>query len=96
MIKHVVMWKFKQGQEEKMNEFINGLLSLKGQIPELKSIEVGKNVNKENAYQAVLITTFDSLEDLEKYKVDPRHVEISNLCKSIREDRVSVDFVVEE
>lgn len=96
MIKHIVMWKFKQGQEKKMEEFLEGLLSLKGEIPELKSIEVGKNINAENTYQAVLISTFDSLEDLERYKINPKHMAVSNLCKNIREDRVSVDFVVEE
>ena len=30
--------------------------------------------------------------DLETYKKDPRHVAVSSLCKSIRTDRVAVDF----
>ena len=25
MIKHIVMWKFKEGSEEQMHEFLNGL-----------------------------------------------------------------------
>ena len=45
-------------------------------------------------YDAVLISTFDSLEDLAAYKSDPRHVAVSRLCRSIREDRVAVDWEV--
>ena len=40
----------------------------------------------------VLVCDFDSLKDLEAYKTDPRHVAVSDLCKSIREDRVAVDW----
>ena len=33
-----------------------------------------------------------TLEALERYKKDPRHVAVSQLCKSIRESRGAVDF----
>ena len=45
-------------------------------------------------YDAVLVSEFNSLEDLEAYKNDPRHKAVSALCKSIREDRVAVDYEV--
>ena len=45
-------------------------------------------------YDAVLVSEFDSLEDLEAYKHDPRHVKVSALCKSIRVDRVAVDYEI--
>ena len=91
MIKHVVMWKFKSGTEKEMNEFIAGLRSLYGVIPQIRSQEVGVNCLEGN-YDAVLISTFDSPEDLETYKTDPRHVAVAALCKEIRTDRVAVDF----
>ena len=93
MIKHVVMWKFKPGTEKEMNEFISGLRGLYGVIPQIRSQEVGVNVLAGN-YDAVLISTFDSLSDLEAYKNDPRHVAVAALCKEIRTDRVAVDFEV--
>ena len=34
------------------------------------------------------------MEDLSAYKMDPRHVEVSALCKAIRTDRVAVDYEV--
>ena len=60
-------------------------------IPELKKCEVAVNVGEGN-YDAVLVSEFDSLEALETYKNDPRHKAVSALCKSIREDRVAVDY----
>ena len=33
MIKHIVMWKFKEGEQENMMLFRERLLALKGQIP---------------------------------------------------------------
>ena len=93
MIRHVVMWKFRKGEEEKMNEFLTRLQALDGVIPQILRSEVGVNV-KDGNYDACLIADFESLETLEAYKNDPRHVEVSRLCKSIREDRVAVDFEI--
>lgn len=93
MIKHIVMWKFRPGTEKEMNEFLTGLKGLYGVIPQIREQEVGVNCVDGN-YDAVLISLFDSLEALETYKKDPRHVAVSALCKSIRTDRVAVDFEV--
>ena len=91
MIRHIVMWKFRPGTEAEQNEFLTGLQGLCGVIPQLKSCEVGVNVGAGN-YDAVLVSDFDSLQDLETYKNDPRHKVLSNLCKFIRENRVAVDY----
>ena len=90
MIQHIVMWKFKPGTEREQKEFLDGLRGLYGVIPQIRAQEVGVNVAPGN-YDAVLISTFDSLADLEAYKTDPRHVKVSALCKAIRTDRVAVD-----
>ena len=93
MIRHVVMWKFRAGEEEKMQEFLTKLQALDGVIPQILRSEVGVNV-KDGNYDACLIADFESLETLDIYKNDPRHVAVSKLCKSIREDRVAVDFEI--
>ena len=93
MIKHIVMWKFRPGTEEQQTEFLTGLKGLYGVIPQIREQEVVVNVAPGN-YNAALIALFDSMEDLETYKKDPRHVKVSALCKSIREDRVAVDCEV--
>ena len=94
MIRHVIMWKFRAGEEENMNAFLNGLKALDGVIPEIRRMEVGVNVLEKNNYDACLIADFDDLAALERYKNDPRHVAVSSLCKSIREARGAVDFEI--
>ena len=91
MIRHIVMWKFRPGTEEEQEQFLMGLAALQGVIPQLLKSEVAVNVGADN-YDAVLVSEFESLEALELYKNDPRHKAVSALCKSIREDRVAVDY----
>ena len=93
MIKHIVMWKFQPGRDAEVRAFLEGLRGLYGVIPQIREQEVGVNCAPGN-YDAVLISAFDSLEDLEAYKRDPRHAAVSALCKSIRSDRVAVDVEV--
>ena len=58
------------------------------------------NIQDDDEYEAVADRfdelldeeEFDSMEDLAAYKVDPRHVAASALCKAIRVDRVAVDY----
>ncbi len=93
MIKHIVMWKFKEGERENMLLFRERLLALKGQIPEIRAMEVGVNVNpSERSYDAVLVSEFDSLEALKSYSTNPLHVAVSEFCKTIRTNSVSVDY----
>ena len=91
MIRHIVMWKFRPGTEAEQEKFLDGLRGLQGVIPQLLRSEVAKNVGADN-YDAVLVSDFASLEDLAAYKADPRHQAVSALCKSIRVDRVAVDY----
>lgn len=91
MIRHIVMWKFRPGTEDEQQKFLEGLRGLQGVIPQLLRSEVAVNVGKGN-YDAVLVSEFADLEALETYKNDPRHQAVSALCKSIREDRVAVDY----
>ena len=91
MIRHIVMWKFRSGTEKEQAQFLEGLKQLQGVIPQLLKSEVAVNVGADN-YDAVLVSEFESLEALEIYKNDPRHKAVSALCKSIREDRVAVDY----
>ena len=91
MIRHIVMWKFRPGTEKEQEQFLYSLRALQGVVPQLLSSEVARNVAPGN-YDAVLVSEFRSLEDLDAYKNDPRHKAVSALCKSIREDRVAVDY----
>ena len=93
MIRHVVIWKFNPDTRKEMAEFLAGLQGLYRVIPQIRAQQVGVNCVEGN-YDAVLISDFDSLAELETYKKDPRHVAVSALCKAIRTDRVAVDYEV--
>lgn len=93
MIRHIVMWKFRPDTQAEQAQFLNGLRSLQGVIPELLSSQVAENVGAGN-YDAVLVAEFADLAALETYKNDPRHKAVSALCKSIRTDRVAVDYEI--
>ena len=92
MIRHIVVWKFRAGEEENMKKFLSGLQSLDGVIPEIKSMQIGVSCKEGNNFDACLIADFEDFDALERYKKDPRHVAVSQLCKSIRESRGAVDF----
>lgn len=98
MLKHVVMWRLaaqaegrtKSENAQWMKEHLEALV---GQIPELLSAEVGINVcDSDMAFDAVLISTFESTEALAAYKVHPKHKAVSDYCKKIRLSRVVCDF----
>lgn len=94
MIVHVVMWKFKTGEEKRADAFLAGLESLKNIIPQIVEMQIGKNVNPKNEFDAVLVSKFKSFSDLEIYKNHPEHKKVSALCKEIRTDRQAVDFEI--
>ena len=73
--------------------FKKHLLDLKDRIPEIKEMEVGININpSERSFDAVLVSTFESLEDLNSYSANPLHVAVSDFCKTIRTQSASVDY----
>ena len=95
MIRHIVMWKFRPGTEAEARNFMEKLSALYGVIPQIRAQQIGVDCSASGKnYSAVLVSDFDSLEDLETYKNDPRHQAVSALCKAIREDRVAVDYQV--
>ena len=71
MIKHIVMWKFKENTEKEREEFLERLLALNGVIPEIKSAEIKRNINMNGEnYDAMLISTFDSLAISTSWEMD--------------------------
>ena len=93
MIKHIVFFKLKDSTPELINKVKGLLLAMDGMIEVLRSIEVGVDVLRtERSYDMALVTTFDSLEDLQTYQVHPIHVEVSQFTATVRESAVAVDY----
>ncbi len=96
MIKHIVMWRIKDGEnkDEVISNMKEQLEALTAEIPFLRSITVGKNaVCGDNACDVALVSEFDSLEDLNAYVNHPAHVRVgSNYVKPYVSERRSCDF----
>ncbi len=100
MIKHIVMWKFKDfaeglTKEENILKVKSMLEALPEKIDFIREMEVHVNVNpKEGMYDAVLISAFDSLGDVNRYRVHPDHKKISSYVALVRTERASADYEI--
>jgi hypothetical protein len=99
MVKHILCLKLKdfaEGNSKSENAKLakERLLALKEKIKEIKYIEVGINNPKapQDNFDIVLITEFESFDDLDIYQEHPEHVKTSEFMKKIRDIRGCVDF----
>lgn len=98
MLKHIVMWKFKDEAEGKTREqncvYIKGMLeALPPKIPFIRGLEVGINAYAgPMSYDMVLVTEFDSKDDLDLYAGHPDHVKVSEYVAKVRDSRAVVDY----
>ena len=97
MIRHVVMWKFKaeacgNTAEENMIEIRDRLLALLPVIPEIKRMEIGFDITRSDmSMDLMLLTEFDSKENLRTYAVHPEHLKVAELLASVTQVRVVHD-----
>ena len=101
MIRHVIMWKFKDNYNgETKDEIIahaeSILLSLRPIIPEIRSMKFERDVlRSERSFDAIYITEFDSLEALEIYRVHPEHQKVAAYIAEVREAQAVTDSIID-
>lgn len=94
MIKHIVMWKFKDevAEADKL-EMKRQLEALKGVVPTLVDIEIGMDVvGKDASKDMVLYSEFASMNDLQAYAVHPEHLKVVEFVKPLVCERAVVDY----
>ncbi len=94
MIKHIVMWKFKDEVAKSAKlEMKRRLESLKGVVPSLVDIEIGLNcIQSPAAKDMVLYSEFASIEDLAAYANHPEHLKVVEFVKPLVCERHVVDY----
>ncbi len=97
MVKHVVMFSFKESDEKTAAEHAQTVkkmgLALLGTIESLKSIEMGINeVESNKSHDLVLISTFDDYDGLKAYDAHPEHQKVVEYIKAHFTERHAVDF----
>lgn len=97
-LKHIVFFRMKdqaagQSGAENGEKLMQMLRALPAQIPEIQSFEVGPDVLKTPAsWDIALYCSFDSLEDLETYRVHPAHQKVVEWVKLTTSERAVADF----
>lgn len=99
MLRHIVSWKL-TGEDAaevdaQLERIAQDLEALVGQIPELLSLSVVRNVVKHGQnYDGAVIADFDDAEALHTYIEHPAHVDAAAYLKSVTAERACVDYIV--
>jgi hypothetical protein len=98
MVKHIVMFRlldFAEGNTKETNANIikEKLGKLPSLIKEITGFEIGINYfQSERAADLVLISTFETKEDLEYYRTNPDHLKVAEFIMKVRKEIWVVDF----
>lgn len=93
MIKHLVIFKFKDAAPAVLEAAKAQLMSLPPLIAEIVDYEVGINcVDDPRAYDLALVSSFESLEALRVYQEHPAHVAVVQALKPNFDSVVTVDY----
>ena len=77
MIKHVVCFKLLDNSIESKQETKNILMSMVGNVPSAKKVEVGMDfLGSPRSFVIILQVTLDSREDLDVYQNDEYHCRV--------------------
>ena len=94
MIKHVVCFKLNEGESpEKAKEV---LLSMKGNVPMLKDIEVGVDkLHSHRSYDVILSVVLEDMNALSDYQKDAYHCEVvKKHMHAVTKTSVAIDFEI--
>ena len=90
-IVHVVAFKYKKAvTDAKQKEIADALVALKKQIPQIVSVDHGRNVSKEGfekGFHELFIVTFANEKDRDIYLEHPKHKEFAKLLDGLLADK---------
>lgn len=94
MIKHIVCFKLKEG--ESVEKAVEVLSSMKGNVPLIVDMEVGKDFLKSpRSFDIILSVTLDSKDALDAYQADEYHVNVvKKHMHAVVEKSVAVDYEI--
>lgn len=96
MIKHIVCFKLKDNSIENCEKAKEVLLSMQGNVPQLRGIEVGVDfLHSERSYDVILQVLLDDAKALEDYQNDHYHCSVVKPhMHAVRESSVAVDYEI--
>ncbi len=96
MVKHLVFFKLnEENKEENALAIKNKLMSLKIKIPFINELEIGINeVSGDRAWDLSIYSAFESMDDLNSYRVHPEHLKVVEYIAKYKTDSAAVDYTV--
>lgn len=100
MVKHIVFWKLRgdlaaADRDAALQRIRAGFEGLAGQIPGLRTVEVGFDYGRGgDASDIALYTEFESREALAVYETHPLHLALVPMVREVRTEKRCVDFEV--
>ena len=93
MIKHIVCFKLKDNSEEEVKKAADILLSMQGNVPLLRGIEVGCDfLHSPRSYDIILQVLLDDEKALDDYQNDEYHCNVvKKHMHSVAESSVAID-----
>jgi len=91
MVINNVMIKLNERNNGNIEEARKVLLSMEGKIDILRDIKVEVDTRK-GEYDLLLITKFNSMEDMNSYLVHPIHLEVGKYIASVLKDQASLCY----
>lgn len=77
MIKHIVCFKLSDSSEESKNKAKDVLMSMVGNVPTIRSIEVGTDfLCSPRSYDVILQVELDDRAALDEYQADKYHCDV--------------------
>ncbi len=93
MIKHIVCFKLKDNSEKEVKKAADILLSMQGNVPLLRGIEVGCDfLHSPRSYDIILQVLLDDEKALEDYQNDEYHCNVvKKHMHAVAESSVAID-----
>ncbi len=98
MVTHIVAWRLQDSalgrtRDENARLMQAKLEALRGRIPGLRHLEVGRDFSAtENSSDLVLVTRFESRAALAAYQVHPEHQAVAAFVTQVAAERRLVDY----
>lgn len=94
MIKHIVCFKLKDNSKEVCDKTAEILLSMQGNVPMLKGIEVGVDfLHSARSYDIILQVTLENEKELDAYQCDEYHCNVvKKYMHDVAEASIAVDY----
>ncbi len=96
MIKHIVLFKLKDNSEAECKKAAEILLSMKGNVPLLRGIEVGCDfLHSPRSYDVILQVVLDDEKALDDYQNDEYHCSVvKKHMHAVAESSVAIDYEI--